>query len=286
LVVDLGGAKAAANPLGVPLSGLPAKAVTRGHHLAVIPANRVRVAADWLLDAVLSRQTVQLGLVRGPAVPLGSTATAGDGAGSQAPIPIATRTNDTKNRWEGGRDDRASDPHRRPYRQFLDSGVLSANTDTPLYQALGYDNSPAGYLQGTLFALLGPLLLVMAVAAGARAIVGDEEEAGTLELLLAHPVSRTRLLTERFGVLAAAVALLGLVVWGGPGRGGRRRHGDRRRPPGGRHPWAGAAGPGLWDGGVGRRRRRRRQRPDPGGHRRPGRGRLPGQHRRPPGRLP
>jgi ABC-2 type transport system permease protein len=100
-----------------------------------------------------------------------------------------------------------------PYRQYLDSGVLSANTDTPLYQALGYDNSPAGYLQGTLFALLGPLLVVMmAVAAGARAIAGDEE-AGTLELLLAHPVSRTRLLLERFGALAAAVTLLGLIVW-------------------------------------------------------------------------
>jgi NADH dehydrogenase len=92
-VVDLGGAKAAANPLGVPLSGLAAKAVTRGYHLAVIPANRVRVAADWLLDAVLPRQTVQLGLVRGPAVPLGSAAAVGDGAGSQAPIPIDTRTN-------------------------------------------------------------------------------------------------------------------------------------------------------------------------------------------------
>ena len=43
-VVDLGGAAAAANPLGVPLSGLPAKAVTRGYHLAAIPANRVRIA--------------------------------------------------------------------------------------------------------------------------------------------------------------------------------------------------------------------------------------------------
>jgi NADH:ubiquinone reductase (H+-translocating) len=80
-VVDLGGAKAAANPLGVPLSGLAAKAVTRGYHLAVIPANRVRVAADWLLDAVLPRQTVQLGLVRGPAVPLGSAAGARGTAG-------------------------------------------------------------------------------------------------------------------------------------------------------------------------------------------------------------
>jgi NADH dehydrogenase len=69
-VVDLGGVKAAANPLGVPLSGLAAGAVTRGYHLAAMPGNRVRVAADWLLDAVLPRQAVQLGLVRSWSVPL------------------------------------------------------------------------------------------------------------------------------------------------------------------------------------------------------------------------
>ncbi|ANS69138.1 dehydrogenase [Streptomyces lincolnensis] len=69
-VVDLGGAKAAANPLGVPLSGVAAGAVTRGYHLAAMPGNRVRVAADWLLDSVLPRQAVQLGLVRSWSVPL------------------------------------------------------------------------------------------------------------------------------------------------------------------------------------------------------------------------
>ncbi|MET9828073.1 FAD-dependent oxidoreductase [Streptomyces sp. NPDC006385] len=69
-VVDLGGVKAAANPLGVPLSGVAAGAVTRGYHLAAMPGNRVRVAADWILDAVLPRQAVQLGLVRSWSVPL------------------------------------------------------------------------------------------------------------------------------------------------------------------------------------------------------------------------
>ncbi|WP_399891751.1 FAD-dependent oxidoreductase [Streptomyces sp. BBFR51] len=72
-VVDLGGAKAAANPLGVPMSGPAAGAVTRGYHLAAMPGNRVRVAADWLLDAVLPRQAVQLGLVRSWSVPLESS---------------------------------------------------------------------------------------------------------------------------------------------------------------------------------------------------------------------
>jgi NADH:ubiquinone reductase (H+-translocating) len=71
-VVDLGGLDSAANPLGVPLSGPIAKAVTRGYHLLSMPGNRVRVAADWLLDAVLPRQGVQLGLVRADAVALDS----------------------------------------------------------------------------------------------------------------------------------------------------------------------------------------------------------------------
>lgn len=68
--VDLGGVKAAANPLQVPLSGVLASAVTRGYHLTSLPGNRVRVLADWLLNAALPRQAVQLGLVREWSVPL------------------------------------------------------------------------------------------------------------------------------------------------------------------------------------------------------------------------
>jgi len=71
-VVDLGGVQAAANPFGIPIAGLPAKAVTRGYHLLSMPGNRERVATDWLLDAVLPRQSVQLGLVQANAVPLDS----------------------------------------------------------------------------------------------------------------------------------------------------------------------------------------------------------------------
>src|SRR3954465_27482 len=41
-VVDLGGTQAAANPLQIPLSGIVAKAVTRGYHLISMPGNRAR----------------------------------------------------------------------------------------------------------------------------------------------------------------------------------------------------------------------------------------------------
>ncbi|WP_019854705.1 NAD(P)/FAD-dependent oxidoreductase [Actinopolyspora mortivallis] len=69
-VVDLGAHQAAANPLHVPVSGFPAKVVTRGYHLMAMPANRLRVAVDWALEAVSQRQCVQLGMVRSGTVPL------------------------------------------------------------------------------------------------------------------------------------------------------------------------------------------------------------------------
>jgi NADH:ubiquinone reductase (H+-translocating) len=63
-VVDLGGWQAVANPLHIPLSGVPAKVVTRAYHLYALPANRLRVATDWFNDIVEHRQFVQFGLVR------------------------------------------------------------------------------------------------------------------------------------------------------------------------------------------------------------------------------
>jgi NADH dehydrogenase len=65
-LVDLGGWQAAANPLQVPLSGPPAKTVTRGYHLLSLPGNRIRTVTDWTLDAVVRRQTVQFGSVPEP----------------------------------------------------------------------------------------------------------------------------------------------------------------------------------------------------------------------------
>ncbi|HEY2204895.1 MAG TPA: FAD-dependent oxidoreductase [Pseudonocardia sp.] len=73
-LVDLGGLQAAANPLGIPLSGPTAKIVTSAYHLAAMPANRVRTATDWVLEAMAPRPCVQLGLVRSGAVPLDSDA--------------------------------------------------------------------------------------------------------------------------------------------------------------------------------------------------------------------
>jgi ABC-2 type transport system permease protein len=101
------------------------------------------------------------------------------------------------------------------YPSIRDSGAATvANYPEALKDALNLQDvaSSAGYLGSAVFGLLLPLLLVLfAVMAGARAIAGDEE-AGTLDLVLAHPVSRSQLVLQRFGALAAAVGLLGVAV--------------------------------------------------------------------------
>ena len=64
LVVDLGPHKAVANPLGIQLSGFPAKFVTRAYHLYAIPrgVNRWAVSLAYLTDALFTRSLVSLGL--------------------------------------------------------------------------------------------------------------------------------------------------------------------------------------------------------------------------------
>ncbi|MEU4640602.1 ABC transporter permease subunit [Micromonospora sp. NPDC023814] len=72
--------------------------------------------------------------------------------------------------------------------------------------------SAAGYLGSSVFGIILPLIAVSyGVATGSRAIAGDEE-AGYLDLLLAHPVSRTRLLLHRCGALAVGASTLASLV--------------------------------------------------------------------------
>jgi ABC-2 type transport system permease protein len=68
--------------------------------------------------------------------------------------------------------------------------------------------SPVGYLNSQIFFLMLPLLLTaLAVALGAS-LIGKEEDDKTIEILLARPLSRTRVL---FGKALAGVAILSFV---------------------------------------------------------------------------
>ncbi len=69
-LVDLGGLAAAANPLGIPLSGPPANGLTRAYHLITMPGNRSRVPADWALNAITPPEATSFGLISSESVPL------------------------------------------------------------------------------------------------------------------------------------------------------------------------------------------------------------------------
>ncbi|HEX9717778.1 MAG TPA: ABC transporter permease subunit [Actinomycetota bacterium] len=73
--------------------------------------------------------------------------------------------------------------------------------------------SPAGYLNTELFSFMAPLLLLLyAIGSGARAIAGEEERQ-SLDLLLATPVRRRRVVVDKFGAMLAGAAGLSVVLW-------------------------------------------------------------------------
>jgi NADH dehydrogenase len=69
-LVDLGGLAAACNPLHVPVSGPPANALTRGYHLSSMSGNRIRVLADWVLNAATPTEATSFGVISAASVPL------------------------------------------------------------------------------------------------------------------------------------------------------------------------------------------------------------------------
>jgi beta-exotoxin I transport system permease protein len=72
--------------------------------------------------------------------------------------------------------------------------------------------SGAGYLGGYLFGFMLPLLLIIfAVSIGAREVAG-EEDAGTLDVLATLPISRARVVAEKFAAFAALALVLGAVA--------------------------------------------------------------------------
>jgi ABC-2 type transport system permease protein len=72
--------------------------------------------------------------------------------------------------------------------------------------------TPAGYLEAYFFNYMTVIIGIFVLGAAVGMLVGDEER-GVLDLVLAHPISRTALFGGRVLALMAATALILLVNW-------------------------------------------------------------------------
>lgn len=102
-----------------------------------------------------------------------------------------------------------------PFASTPEYAELIDNLPAGLADAFGWDeiNTAHGYLGSTVYGLLGPVLvIIMAIAFGAKAIAGNEE-AGHLELLIAQPVTRSRVVLQRAVALVIATFVGGLAVF-------------------------------------------------------------------------
>ena len=85
-------------------------------------------------------------------------------------------------------------------REFFASGNLNLNT-------------PEGFLNMELFTFVAPLLvLAYTVVVGGGATAGEEER-GTMDLLLANPIPRWRVVVEKSAAFAIGTIVIGIGMW-------------------------------------------------------------------------
>lgn len=72
--------------------------------------------------------------------------------------------------------------------------------------------TPEGFLSVEFFSYMPLVLGVFAVLVGSGLLVSDEEQ-GTLDLIMAHPVSRTALFTGRLLAFVVATVAILLITW-------------------------------------------------------------------------
>ncbi|MBF6437572.1 ABC transporter permease subunit [Nocardia cyriacigeorgica] len=98
------------------------------------------------------------------------------------------------------------------YQSLKEQGSLDIQQNS-MYDAMGLSDfaSGTGFLNSTVYSLMGLLLmLIFAVTIATR--TATQEENGSLDLLLAQPISRTGLLAQRFAALAVQVAVVTAVL--------------------------------------------------------------------------
>lgn len=71
----------------------------------------------------------------------------------------------------------------------------------------------AGFLRAQLFSLMFPILFLLYAIERGSDLVAGEEERGELDVLLAHPIDRRRVVVEKAGGLALGILVLAAPAW-------------------------------------------------------------------------
>lgn len=72
--------------------------------------------------------------------------------------------------------------------------------------------SPIGYISSEVYTQMLPILfLFFAIGFGSGAIAGEEEK-GTLDIILANPIKRSRIVLEKFGAMVISILILSTIV--------------------------------------------------------------------------
>jgi ABC-2 type transport system permease protein len=102
-------------------------------------------------------------------------------------------------------------------REMTELNEIFATDENPLMKVFVGDitdiTSPEGFVNSQLLIFMVPLLyLVFAIGIGSGSIAGEEEK-GTLDFLLAHPLTRESVIVQKFLAMNFAVAWIGVFAW-------------------------------------------------------------------------
>ncbi len=104
-----------------------------------------------------------------------------------------------------------------PMYSLLDQDLITFSEQLPdaLLAMVGFADmgTPEGWYQTEHFSVMGPIAAIaITVIIGARGLAG-EERSRTMGLLLASPVSRSRVVLEKAAAMAVHAAVVGFVMW-------------------------------------------------------------------------
>ncbi|MCA9349742.1 ABC transporter permease subunit [Candidatus Saccharibacteria bacterium] len=76
-------------------------------------------------------------------------------------------------------------------------------------------STPPGWLAVELYGLFVPMILTIIGTGFGASAIGEEEDSGTLELLLASPISRSKILSGKVFAIMAQLGIVAGAVWSG-----------------------------------------------------------------------